>query len=362
MYLGYDEHGNIVTKDPSGERGECERRIMGSGEMTQEEMMGSWKRRKKMALRAMNARARAKKEARAKSYRQSLLRQRAAKAAARNARFLKKARFSRMGGMYAGLSGVMGDGLTPHHVSGEVLAETFKSNYGLSGADFGHGDQMGAATPDFVKKAVNTVYLRILKIEKALQDNFNALQKIKSAGKENTPQYKKLYNSYNNLYNAYKNTKVKLGPFSWGSRRQMFVDFGLKLKALIQKIDPKAAANMALMFAAPVVYEQQVKQGRIKAAFSGYGFGSEFDSDEGMGIVPLVALAGWKAIAAAFVGGGVLYTVYNYATNPIPAIDNQIASSDKLIADALKAGQYEVAQKLTEQRSKQIEQKTEAVE
>lgn len=361
MYLGYDESGNIITRDPSGERGECERRLLGSGEMTREEMMGAWKRKAIRAAKAAQSRRQAHKEAKAKAFQKALQARKSASAAKRNAAFLRKMRFAKKGGMYAGLSGVMGDGLAPHHVSGEVIAETFKSNYGLNGADFGRGE-MGGYTPDFVKKAVNGVYLKALKIETTLAKKQNALSRLKAQNKTSTAAYKALKASYDKLYKAYQNTPVKVGPFKWKSRRQMFVDFGMKLKALIAKIDPKAATNMALMFAAPVVYDTQVKKGAIKASFSGYGFGSEFDYDEGMGVVPLLAIAGWKAIAAAFVGGGALYTVYQYATNPIPAIDGQIASSDKLISDALKAGQYEVAKTLTEQRSKQIEQKTEAVE
>jgi len=362
MYLGYDENGNIITKDPSGERGEAIRPLLGVNQMTQEEYLGALKKAKKSKAKAMRNLARKQELAMQNAFDQVAKRNHALKQAEKSAEYLRKMKYARSTKMYSGLGGVMGNGLTPHHVSGEDLANTFRSDYGLSGADFGFG-HMGAYTPEFVKSAVKSVYERMLKIEKVLKRQSDALGKLKDEGKTNTQAYSNLKSAYDKLYKEYQNTPVKLSGFSWASRRSMFIDFGMKLKSLIDKINPEAGRNMALMFGAPLVYEQQVKSGTIKASFSGYGFGSEFTrGEQTMGILPLLAIGGWQAIAAAFAGGSLLYVVYNYIKNPIPDIDKTIASSDKLIEDALKSGQYEVAQKLAEQRGEQIKQKTEAIE
>ncbi|NDC48773.1 MAG: hypothetical protein EBZ61_06805 [Micrococcales bacterium] len=354
MYLGYDEHGNIVTKDPSGERGECVRPLLGSGQMTQEEYLGSLKKIKKLKQKAAEEAARRQAAEVEKAHRAIEQRNKAIAAAQKSAEYLKKMKFAKSGRMYSGLGGVMGNGLTPHHVSGEEIANTFRSNYGLSGADFGRG-QMGLSfTTDSTKKIILDTYQELLRVEKGLKDMTDALSILEKAGKKSTPTYVNLKKLYDIAYNRYQNTPVTYEGKKYGSRRQAAIELGMKLRDAVAKKDSEGAKNLSLMFAAPLVYEQQVKAGQIKA-FSGYGFGSEFD-DDGMGFIPLLGLAAWQ-VAAAVLGTAAVSGAAYAVLSKDKVLDDALSDSKNLIAQALKEGKTELATQLIKREETLLKQK-----
>jgi len=354
MYLGYDEHGNIVTKDPSGERGESIRPLLGSKELTHEEYMGALKKAQKAKQKAMQRAAENQAAIIEKAKRDIEKRNAAIKAAQKSAEYLKKMKFAKSGRMYSGLGGVMGNGLLPHHVSGEELANTFRSNYGLSGADFGRG-QMGLSfTTDKTKKIILDTYQELLRIEKGLKDMTDALSILEKSGKKTTPTYVNLKKLYDIAYKRYQNTPLTYEGKKYGSRRQAAIDLGMKLRDGVAKKDPQGAKNLALMFAAPLVYEQQVKAGQIKA-FSGYGFGSEFD-DEGMGFIPLLGLAAWQ-VAAAVLGTAAVSGAAYAVISKDKVLDDALSDSKNLIAQALKEGKTELASQLIKREEALLKQK-----
>lgn len=222
MYLGYDENGNIVTKDPSGERGEHTRRIMGSNEMTREEMMGASRLKQKMQQQMRRLKENARKAAQARALKEADKKKKALQQSIKNANYLKKMRFAGYGGMYHSLGGVTGSGLIPHHVSGEEIVSTFKANYGLGTSDFGSG-QMDGYTPDFVKNEVKKIYGIILKIETSLKKQSDALSLLEKNKKTNTEAYRRLKKAYTAMYNAYQNTPVKAGTSTYPRDRKSVV-------------------------------------------------------------------------------------------------------------------------------------------
>jgi hypothetical protein len=353
MYLGYDENGNIVTKDPFGERGEAVRPLLGSNQMTREEALGRSIKianlKKRAALQAQLERQRAAEQARQRAMQKA--------AAARNAfkskRFLRGVESELMGHAYTQMGGFYGDALTPHHVSGEVIANTFKADYGLSGANFGRGQMGFSFTTDKTKQTIRETYQEMLRVEKGLKDMSDALSMLEKAGKKNTPVYANLKKVYDVAYNRYQNTPVTYKDKKYASRRQAGLELGMKLRDAVAKKDAQGAKNLALMFAAPVVYEQQVKAGQIKA-FSGYGFGSEFD--EGMGFIPLLGLAAWQVAAAALGTAAVSGAAYAVLSKD-KVLDDALASSKDLIAQALKEGKTELATQLIKREEGLLKQK-----
>jgi len=353
MYLGYDSNGNIITKDPSGERGEYTRPLLNAHGLTGEEAMGLARRMAKAKKKAM-LKAKEMRQIKIAAARAKAIEQRKKKeVAARNAKFLKGVEFSKSGKIYTGMGGTYGDSLTPHHVSGEVLANTFISNYGLNGADFGRGQMGFSFTTDNTKKMVKETYQELLRIEKGLKDMSDALSSLERAGKKGSPTYSKLKSLYDLAYSRYHNLPVSYQGKQYSSRRGAGIDFGLKLRDAVAKKDAEGAKYLALMFAAPLVYEQQVKEGRIKQ-FSGYGFGSEFD--QGMGFIPLLGLAAWQVAAAALgtaAVGGAAYAVLSKDK----ILDKALSDSQDLIAQALKEGKIELATQLIEREKGLLKQK-----
>lgn len=355
MYLGYDENGNIVTKDPFGERGEAVRPLLGSNQMSREEALGRaskmMKLKKRAAEQARLEKQRAIEQARARAIQQAA----AAKNAFKAKRFLRGVQSEMMGHAYTQMGGLYGDALTPHHVSGEVIASTFKSEYGLSGADFGHRDAaMGFTfTTDKTKQTIRETYQEMLRIEKGLKDMTDALSMLEKAGKKNTAIYANLKKVYDVAYNRYQNTPVTYKDKKYSSRRQAGIELGLKLRDAVAKKYPEDAKWLALMFAAPLTYEQQVKAGKIKA-FAGYGFGSEFDDD--MGFIPLLGLAAWQVAAAALGTAAVSGAAYAVLSKD-KVLDDALASSKGLIEQALKEGKTELATQLMKREETLLKQK-----
>lgn len=355
MYLGYDENGNIVTKDPFGERGEAVRPLLGSNQMSREEALGRLNKKIKLKKRAIEQakieKQRAIQQAKAKAMQKAA----AARNAQKSKRFLRGVQSEMMGHAYTQMGGLYGDALTPHHVSGEVIANTFKKDYGLSGADFGQRDVgMGFSfTTDNTKKMVLETYQELLRVEKGLKDMSDALSALEKAGKKSSPTYTKLKSLYDVAYNRYQNTPVTYQSKKYPSRRQAGIEFGLSLKDAVAKKDPEGAKSLALMFAAPLVYEQQVKAGTIKA-LSGYGFGSEFD--QGMGFIPLLGLAAWQ-VAAAVLGTAAVSGAAYAVLSKDKVLDDALANSKDLIAQALKEGKTELATQLIEREKTLLKQK-----
>lgn len=354
MYLGYDKNGNIITKDPSGERGESTRSLLGANELTREEALGRFnnmmKLKKRASQQAQVEKQRAFEQARHKAMQQA--------AAVRNAfkakKFLRGVQSEMMGHAYTQMGGLYGDALTPHHVSGEVIASTFKSDYGLNGADFGRGQMGFSFTTDKTKQTIRETYEEMLRVEKGLKDMADAMSILEKAGKKNTPVYVNLKKLYDIAYNRYQNTPVSYKDKKYASRRQAGIELGLKLRDAVAKKDPQGAKNLALMFASPLTYERQVKSGAIKS-FSGYGFGSEFD-DEGMGFIPLLGLAAWQVAAAALGTAAVSGAAYAVLSKD-KVLDDALASSKDLIAQALKEGKTELATQLIKREETLLKQK-----
>lgn len=354
MYLGYDKNGNIITKDPSGERGESTRSLLGANELTREEALGRFNKMMKLKKRASQQaqveKQRAFEQARHKAMQQA--------AAVRNAfkakKFLRGVQSEMMGHAYTQMGGLYGDALTPHHVSGEVIANTFKSDYGLNGADFGRGQMGFSFTTDKTKQTIRETYEEMLRVEKGLKDMADAMSILEKAGKKSTPVYVNLKKLYDIAYNRYQNTPVSYKDKKYASRRQAGIELGLKLRDAVAKKDPQGAKNLALMFASPLTYERQVKSGAIKS-FSGYGFGSEFD-DEGMGFIPLLGLAAWQVAAAALGTAAVSGAAFAVLSKD-KVLDDALASSKDLIAQALKEGKTELATQLIKREEGLLKQK-----
>jgi hypothetical protein len=354
MYLGYDKNGNIITKDPFGERGESTRSLLGANELTREEALGRFQKKIKASRYAAQEEKREKELAAQRARASFMAAKKAQIKALKNAQFLKGAEFSGSGQIYTQMGGLYGDALTPHHVSGEVIANTFKSDYGLNGADFGHGQMGFSFTTDKTKQTIRETYEEMLRVEKGLKDMTDAMSILEKAGKKNTPIYANLKKVYDIAYNRYQNTPVSYKDKKYASRRQAGIELGLKLRDAVAKKDPQGAKNLALMFAAPISYEQQVKSGAIKS-FSGYGFGSEFD-DEGMGFIPLLGLAAWQVAAAALGTAAVSGAAYAVLSKD-KVLDDALASSKSLIEQALKEGKTELATQLIKREETLLKQK-----
>lgn len=342
MYLGYDENGNIVTKDPSGERGEHTRRIMGSNEMTREEMMGASRLKQKMQQQMRRLKENARKAAQARALKEADKKKKALQQSIKNANYLKKMRFAGYGGMYHSLGGVTGSGLIPHHVSGEEIVSTFKANYGLGTSDFGSG-QMGGVTADLAKKYVSGAYNRMLRYEIAMDKLRTQYKKLDKT----SAKYKKLKASYDAIAKDYMQTPVG----SYRSKNEAGLKFAAAVVSGLESFDKKLAAQIDQMFSNPLGFHKKVLAGQAKNPLAGY-FGSEFDL--GFGALPLAA---WGAIGVAISGAALM--AYNALFKKDPAIDAQIEAVDKLISEGIKSGKLTEAQTtaLIEQRKSSIETK-----
>lgn len=345
MYLGYDENGNIVTKDPFGERGESIRPLLGSNQLSTEESLGRLRKMAKIK-RHIQQQAQIEQKKAVERARSKAIQKAQAKAKAfKNMRFMQGARYASMGRMYSQMGGCYGDALTPHHVSGEYLASTFKRDYGLSGADFARGP-MGGIASDAAKKLVSGVYNKMLAYEKSMADLRTAYRKLDKA----SPQYKKLKDAYDKLVVAYTQTPVSYGGMNFKSRQEAAFKFAAAVVTGIETFDKSLAAEIDSMFNNPLAYDKKVKAGQTKSLLAGY-FGSEFDM--GFGAIPIAA---WVAVGAALSVAGV--AAANAALSPDKKIDEIIASTDKMIAEATTPEQRAA---LVEQRKTLVEAKAKDV-
>jgi hypothetical protein len=342
MYLGYDENGNIVTKDPYGERGESIRPLLGSNQLTPEEMMGAWKLKQKLQQQMRRAKENARKAAQARALREADKKRQAVEASIKSANFLKKMRFAGYGGMYHGLGGLTGNGLRPHHVSGEEIVSTFKANYGMGSADFGSG-QMGGVTADLAKKYVSGAYNEMLRYEIAMDKLRTEYRKLD----KNSDKYKKLKASYDAIAKDYMQTPVG----SYRSKNEAGLKFAAAVVSGLEVFDKTLASQIDQMFTNPLGFHKKVLAGQVKNPLAGF-FGSEFDL--GFGALPLAA---WGAIGVAITGAALM--AYNALFKKDPAIDAQIEAVDKLISEGIKSGKLTEAQTtaLIEQRKASVETK-----
>jgi hypothetical protein len=342
MYLGYDQYGNIITKDPYGERGENNRRIMGSNELTQEEMMGASRLRQKMQQQMRRAKENARKAAQARALKEADKKRQSLQTSIKNAAFLKKMRFAGYGGMYHSLGGVTGSGLIPHHVSGEEIVSTFKTNYGLGTSDFGSG-QMGGVTADLAKKYVSSAYNEMLRYEIAMDKLRTEYRKLDKT----SAKYKKLKASYDAIAKDYMQTPVG----SYRNKNEAGLRFSAAVVSGLEVFDKNLASQIEQMFMNPLGFHKKVLAGQVKNPLAGF-FGSEFDL--GFGALPLAA---WGAIGVAISGAALM--AYNALFKKDPAIDAQIEAVDKLISEGIKSGKLTEAQTtaLIEQRKASVETK-----
>jgi len=348
MYLGYDEFGNIITKDPSGERGEFTRPLPNEDYMSLEEIEAKQKKAKKAQRKQKWEEAKAKAEQGAKLQREAYAKKQVALKKEKSKKFLHKKAHTISGAIFTQMGGTIGNGLTKHSVSGEVLASTFARDYGMSGADFGR-DQMGGITSDAAKALVSKVYVKML----AYEQSIDKLRKAYKPLDKNSDEYKKLKAAYDSVVKAYMQTPVSYGGISFKSRQEAAFKFAAAVVTAVETFDKDLASEIDQMFNNPLAYDQKMKAGKTQNILAGYsGFSSEFDQ-QGMGVVPLAA---WLAVGAGLTATGV--TAANAALKPDTKIDDLIASTDKLISEAKTAAEKA---ELLKQRAALVETKAKDV-